>query len=741
MGSLNFNDPDYGDSHTWTVSDNRFTVDGSTLKLKPGRLLDPSTEPAVTLTVTVTDVSGVSSAATFTLRVNNAPVSNNDAYAVDGTQQLSVVSPSLGVLANDLDADGDAFSASLISGPGHAAAFGLNADGTFWYRAAAGYSRVDTFRYQVTDGENLGVVTTVTLTVNQPASLTYTSLVADLPEQQTLSAPLKVGAFTVVDDGIGTNTLTLTGTDAALFALDRNHNLFLKSGLTIDFSVQTRFEVMALLDDIAIAGTPDASRSLVINVQNINDAPVASALPNVVVLEDAPPGTISTTSAFVDKDGDALNYTVQVVSPAPGLLRVISINQTTGVISYSVNANAFGTATLRVTGRDPSNTTASVDFQLIVQPVNDAPVALGYSGSTLSGHAFTSAVSGVVASVTDADLDPLAVTLVSGPTNGIVVLQANGSFVYTPNPDFQGVDTFLFVASDGFLLSNIGTVTISVLPQFNGQQYGSSSGSSGFGTAASTSTNGNSESTSTDSGTVSDSGSGSSSVVDSQSASGSGSSTGVTTDSPLSGVISLAVPTAANESNPDADGVFIGFLPSTEDVSAKRILVPEMQTNFESDDRNTSNDFTRRLNNALASLDFDATFSQFDSNSELAILNAEREALYRQLAVRVDQQADSVAEQLEKDTKFKSRVVGSVGVVTTGFSVGYLFWAIRLGTIASGLLAQVPAWSMLDPLLVIDGEQQEDEDDKESLQNIMDREQAKLNKTQEQTETDQTVLT
>ncbi|MEJ7596046.1 MAG: tandem-95 repeat protein, partial [Planctomycetaceae bacterium] len=741
VGVLNFNDPDYGDSHTWMVSDNRFIVDGSTLKLKSGRLLDPSTEPAVTLTVTVTDVSGASSAATFTLRVNNVPVSNNDAYAVDGTRQLSVGSPSLGVLGNDIDADGDVFSASLVSGPSHAATFGLNADGTFWYRAAAGYSGIDTFRYQVADGENLGVVTTVTLTVNQPASLTYTSLVAGVPEQQTLSSPLKVGAFTVVDDGIGTNTLTLTGTDAALFALDSSHNLFLNAGLTVDFSVQTRFEVTALLDDIAIAGTPDASRSLIINVLNINDAPVASALPNVVVLEDAPPGTISTTSAFVDKDGDALNYTVQVVSPAPGLFRAISINQTTGVISYSLNANAFGAATLRVTGKDPSNTKASVDFQFIVQPVNDAPVALGYSGSMLSGHAFTSAASGVLASVTDADLDLLAVTLVAGPTNGTIVLQANGSFVYTPNPDFQGVDTFLFVASDGFLLSNIGTATISVLPQMIGQQYGSSSSSSGFGTAASTSTNETNGSTSSESGTVSDSGSASSIAVNSQSASSSGSSTGVTAGSPLSGVVNLAAPTAANESNPDGDGDSIEFLHSAEDDSAMRILVPEMQLSFEIDDRNTSIDSTRRMNNALASLDFDATFSQFDSNAELSILNAEREAFYRQLAGRVDEQSDAVVEQLRKNDQFKGRVVGSVGVVTTGFSVGYLFWAVRLGTLASGLLAQVPAWSMLDPLLVIDGEQKEDEDDKESLQNIMDRQQAKLNKTQEQVEIDSSVNT
>ena len=163
------------------------------------------------------------------------------------------------------------------------------------------------------------------------------------------------------------------------------------------------------------------------------------------------------------------------------------------------------------------------------------------------------------------------------------------------------------------------------------------------------------------------------------------------------------------------------------------------QDSVESGDRDYSNDFTRRTNGVVASANFDATFSQSDTTADFSSLNAERETLYKQLAERVDKQSDAVVEQLKKDSEFKSRVVGSVGVVTTGFSVGYLFWAVRLGTLASGLLAQVPAWTMLDPLLVMDGNQKEDEDDKESLQNIMDRQQAKVNRTREPSEVEQAV--
>jgi len=49
--------------------------------------------------------------------------------------------------------------------------------------------------------------------------------------------------------------------------------------------------------------------------------------------------------------------------------------------------------------------------------------------------------------------------------------------------------------------------------------------------------------------------------------------------------------------------------------------------------------------------------------------------------------------------------------------------------LVSGLLAQVPAWTMLDPLLVIDGDQKDE--DKESLQNLLDRQQAKMTKNED----------
>ena len=111
-------------------------------------------------------------------------------------------------------------------------------------------------------------------------------------------------------------------------------------------------------------------------------------------------------------------------------------------------------------------------------------------------------------------------------------------------------------------------------------------------------------------------------------------------------------------------------------------------------------------------------------DNALRAMQAQREIIYRQLAVENHLQMETFEEKLTHRVGTNARIVGSVGVVTTGFSVGYLLWVVRGGMLLSGVLAQIPAWTMLDPLLVIDGNPRDD--DKESLQTIMDRQQAKL---------------
>src|SRR5204863_438026 len=60
--------------------------------------------------------------------------------------------------------------------------------------------------------------------------------------------------------------------------------------------------------------------------------------------------------------------------------------------------------------------------------------------------------------------DPISATMVAGPTNGELTLNADGSFSYTPNANFSGTDSFTYTAGDGSLSSAETTVALTVNP-------------------------------------------------------------------------------------------------------------------------------------------------------------------------------------------------------------------------------------------------------------------------------------
>jgi VCBS repeat-containing protein len=84
--------------------------------------------------------------------------------------------------------------------------------------------------------------------------------------------------------------------------------------------------------------------------------------------------------------------------------------------------------------------------------INHAPVALidtAYGTDEDVGLA-VDAAHGVLANDSDANGDTLSVALVNGPAHGTLSLHADGSFEYHGAADYNGADSFSYVASDGF---------------------------------------------------------------------------------------------------------------------------------------------------------------------------------------------------------------------------------------------------------------------------------------------------
>ena len=147
---------------------------------------------------------------------------------------------------------------------------------------------------------------------------------------------------------------------------------------------------------------------------------------------DATAGVLSND---YDVDGDSMTA-AHVDGPSNGSL---SFNAD-GSFSYTPDTdfNGMDSFTYVVNDGFIDSTVATVDLN--VGSVNDTPSA----------------------NDTDVDGDTLAASLASQPANGILNLNANGSFTYTPASDFNGTDSFTYSVNDGQADSNVATVTITI---------------------------------------------------------------------------------------------------------------------------------------------------------------------------------------------------------------------------------------------------------------------------------------
>src|SRR5262249_25181847 len=147
-----------------------------------------------------------------------------------------------------------------------------------------------------------------------------------------------------------------------------------------------------------------------------------------------------------DPNGSTLDpATVTVVSgPAHGQ---VSVNQTTGEITYTASANFGGTDSFQYTVKDQLGLTSNQATGTIV--VNH-PTANDDQADT---DGTNPVIIDVLANDTDPDgnnmLDPTTVKVVSGPSNGhVTVNPTTGAITYTANANFGSTDSFQYTVAD-----------------------------------------------------------------------------------------------------------------------------------------------------------------------------------------------------------------------------------------------------------------------------------------------------
>jgi CSLREA domain-containing protein len=114
--------------------------------------------------------------------------------------------------------------------------------------------------------------------INEAPSVTLNNTITELPENTNTSSAIQVAEIVVTDDALGTNVLSLSGADSALFEITAG-DLYLKAGTVLDFELQPTLNVIVAVDDATIGDTPDDSATLTINITDVDEtAPTVLAI-------------------------------------------------------------------------------------------------------------------------------------------------------------------------------------------------------------------------------------------------------------------------------------------------------------------------------------------------------------------------------------------------------------------------------------------------------------------------------
>ena len=401
-------------------------------------------------------------------RVNHAPVANNDSASTPSNTPVTV-----NVLGNDTDSDNDTLTVTAVSLPSHGVAT-VNLDNTVTYAPVLGYSGLDSFTYDVSDGNGGTATGTVSVTVNDPpvANAQSVSLTMDTTSTVTLTGsdpnndPLRFKVTTLPAHGKlydGTDTgghlivagdlpYALTGTfDTATYQPNAG------------YSGPDSFQFKA--NDGHVDSTAAATVSITVN--RVNHAPVAnddsaSTPQNTAV-------TVSVLANDTDSDNDLLTVT-GASTPAHGST-VVNAGAT---VTYTPTAGYSGPDSFTYDISDGNGGTASATVSVLV---NDPPVASAQLVSLNQDVTTTVTLTG-----SDPDSDPLRFKVTSLPAHGklydgtgtaghLIVAgdlpyALTGTFdkaTYQPNAGYSGPDSFQFKANDGHVDStSAATVSITV---------------------------------------------------------------------------------------------------------------------------------------------------------------------------------------------------------------------------------------------------------------------------------------
>jgi hypothetical protein len=450
------------DSFTYTIIDNGVT----------GNLADPLTAVG-TIFVTVLDK-------------NDPPITVNKTLSTDEDTPVSITIDDL--IAGDTvgPADEQLIQTLNFSGLVNPTAQGgrveIVGDRVVYYPPTH-FNGTDTFVYLVTDDglsngqpdpqTSRGTVTVQVAPVNDPPFVVKPfgtiTVLEDSVEREFILSEFFSDPDIVTNDDVLTYRIASNSNPGLVEPTFAGGKMFVRP--KADQNGQATIVVEAM--DLAGLKTTNTLRLIVTPVDD--DPRLVSPLPDRTVSEDSPPVLFDLSPQFFF-DPDVINGDFLTFTATSSNTNVASVTIQGNKLQITLVPNASGQTLINVVATDTTGRFVSDSFVLTVTPVNDAPVTQPDSYATPQGITLvttdplgiltaTTLDDGVLANDRDPEGDAMTASIVTQPTRGTVVLNANGTFTYTPGPTalFGATDTFTYRAIDAFgAASPQTTVTITI---------------------------------------------------------------------------------------------------------------------------------------------------------------------------------------------------------------------------------------------------------------------------------------
>ncbi|SMP76114.1 Cadherin domain-containing protein [Neorhodopirellula lusitana] len=722
VGTILANDADTtGTIQSWTIvggsGSSLFDVNASTgaVTVATGATLDHEDTSSYTLTVTAGDGVNTSSTQTVTINIDDA---NDNKPVITPGQTLNIdenvaegTATDETIATTDVDQSTTLSSWTIVGGTG-AGLFDINATtgvvttgtGTTLDREnAASY----TLQVTVSDGVQTSDIQTITIAVgdiNDNAPVITGSQTLNITENS--AAGSSVGTI-LANDADTTGSIQswtiVGGTGSSLFDINASTGaVTVATGATLDHEDTSSYTLTVTAGD---GVNTSSTQTVTINIDDANDA--ATGVPVIQGALDVASTLTADTSGVVDQDGIA-SISYQWLRDG---VDIAGATNSTYELVLSDEGSQFQVR-IQVTDNDSEVQTLDSATTATVVNSNTAPILDNHQYSMTAGTNVSGSVAGFVALINDPDGGPYTAALVSAPLVGTLDLQADGSYTYTAQAGFVGQVSFQWKASDGIEISDTATVTINVIPPVITLPTGGDD--SGLSTTSSAE-EGDSRS---ETETVSEDDSSKDETKDETEGDAESSTSEATTDAG----IGIAPPNTnratTTETTTNSTATNLDSTGSSQAGSGV-VLVDIAGVSASSSATSDSGSNVETRNGARSSgVGFNSEWTRM-TDAERSLMIADYALMSRpgQMWDSLDEYNKNVEMQIQGDLI----LVGSAGAAASSFTVGVLAWAMRSGFLLSGLIAHMPAWSGVDPLMILQGGNAAAGGNQETLEELMDR--------------------